>query len=154
MTKLKMKPGDAILVSACLLGEPCRYDGKSKPNAAVSALRETFRLIPICPEADGGLPTPRPPAEIKVASQGEKVYNKCRDDVTAAFGLGACKALAKAKAHDVKLAVLKARSPSCGAGAVYDGSFSGTLRAGDGITAALLKENGITVITEEELVRL
>ena len=154
MEKPAMKPKDAILVSACLLGAPCRYDGKSKPNVAVSALRETFRLIPVCPEADGGLPTPRSPAEIKVESQGEKVYNKCHDDVTAAFVLGARKALAKAKAHDVKLAVLKARSPSCGAGAVYDGSFSGTLRDGDGITAALLKANGITVITEEELVRL
>ena len=150
----KMKPGDAILVSACLLGVPCRYDGKSKPNAAVKALSKTYRLIPVCPEVDGGLSTPRSPAEIKVASRGEKVYNKCRDDVTQAFVLGARKALARAKAHDIKLAVLKARSPSCGNGAVYDGSFSGTLREGDGITAALLKKNGITVITEEELSRL
>ena len=154
MTKLKMKPGDAILVSACLLGEPCRYDGKSKPNAAVRELSKVYRLIPVCPEVAGGLSTPREPSEITVASFGEKVYNKRRDGVTAAFVLGAKKALAAAKANGVKLAVLKARSPSCGAGAVYDGSFSGTLREGDGITAALLKANGFTVITEEDLVCL
>ena len=152
MPKIKLK--DAILVSACMLGEPCRYDGKSKPNAAVRELSKTYRLIPVCPEVDGGLSTPRLPAEIKVASRAEKVYNKCHDDVTEAFVLGARKAFAKAKAHDVKFAVLKARSPSCGSGVVYDGSFSGILREGDGITAAFLKKNGITVITEEELSRL
>lgn len=136
-----------ILVSACLLGCACRYDGKSKPNAAVTALADTHTLIPFCPEIYGGLPTPRPASEIV----GERVVNRAGTDVTAEYVRGAEEALRLAKLFDCKIAVLKAKSPSCGKGRVYDGSFSGVLRNGDGVTAALLLQNGIEVYTEEEL---
>ncbi len=136
-----------ILVSACLLGCACRYDGKSKPNTAVTALAKTHTLIPFCPEIYGGLPTPRPASEIV----GERVVNRAGTDVTAEYVRGAEEALRIAKLFGCKIAVLKAKSPSCGKGRVYDGSFSGTLRNGDGVTAAMLLQNGIEVYTEEEL---
>lgn len=136
-----------ILVSACLLGLACRYDGKSKPHPKVVALSETEELYPFCPECMGGLPTPRPPAEI----QGDRVVNAEKVDVTAGYRKGAEEALRLCKLYGIQKAILKAKSPSCGKGAVYDGSFSKTLRQGDGITAALLMENGIEVLTEDEL---
>lgn len=136
-----------VLVSACLLGCACRYDGKSKPHAAVTALADKHTLIPFCPEIYGGLPTPRPASEIV----GDRVLNREGKDVTAEYIRGAEEALRMAKVFDCKVAILKAKSPSCGKGRVYDGSFSGTLRDGDGITAALLLQNGIEVYTEEEL---
>ena len=137
----------AILVSACLLGEPCRYDGKSKPNASVLALADRFQLVPVCPEVLGGLETPRSPSEIK----GEAVVSKNGTDVTEFFVTGAIETLKTAKIHGCEAAVLKARSPSCGSGQVYDGTFAGRLVDGDGITAALLKKNGIKVLTEDEI---
>ncbi len=136
-----------ILVSACLLGTPCRYDGQSKPHPKVVGLSKTEDLIPFCPECMGGLPTPRPPAEI----QGKRVVNAEGRDVTAQYRKGAEEALRLCKMLGIKRAILKAKSPSCGKGVVYDGSFSRTLTAGDGITAALLPENGIEVLTEEDL---
>lgn len=138
---------EAILVSACLLGVCCRYDGACKPNDKVIALREKYILIPICPEVDGGLPTPRTPSE----RVGDKVLMRDGKDVTENYRLGAEAALDRAKAFSCSIAVLKARSPSCGSGAIYDGSFSGTLTDGDGVGAELLKKNGITVYTEDEI---
>ena len=136
-----------ILVSACLLGCACRYDGKSKPHPAVAALCEKHTLIPVCPEIYGGLPTPRPASEIV----GDRVLNGTGADVTAAYLHGAKEALRLAKQFGCTVAVLKAKSPSCGKGKVYDGSFTRTLTDGDGVTAALLMKNGIKVYTEEEL---
>lgn len=136
-----------ILVSACLLGCPCRYDGKSKPNDTVLALMEQHTLIPICPEQMGGLATPRVPAE----RRGDGVFTETGGDVTAQYRCGAEEALRLAKLYGCTHAILKERSPSCGSGQIYDGSFSRTLTDGDGVTAALLKENGITVLGENEV---
>ena len=136
-----------ILVSACLLGCPCRYDGKSKPNDAVLALMEQHTLIPICPEQMGGLATPRVPAE----RRGDGVFTETGGDVTAQYRRGAEEALRLAKLYGCTHAILKERSPSCGSGQIYDGSFSRTLLDGDGVTAQLLKENGITVLGESEV---
>ena len=137
----------AILVSACLLGVCCRYDGASKPDSKITALREKFVLIPICPEVDGGLPTPRTPSE----RVGDRVLMKDGKDVTDNFRVGAEAALERARSFGCAAAILKARSPSCGSGSSYDGSFSGRLTDRDGVTAELLKKNGITVYTEEEI---
>lgn len=130
-----------LLVSACLLGTPCRYDGRSKPHPAVAALAERYTLVPVCPEEAGGLPTPREPSE----RQGDRVVSRSGEDVTAAYRKGAEAALATAKACGAVAALLKERSPSCGCGEIYDGRFSGSLVPGDGVTAQLLKENGIPV---------
>ena len=140
-----------ILVSACLLGMACRYDGKSKPNETVLRLLENnsdeIRLIPICPEQLGGLPTPRVPSE----KAGEKVINRVGIDVTVQYQKGAKEALKLAKLYHCETAILKERSPSCGRGEIYDGSFTKTLISGDGTTAELLKQNGIRVIGESEV---
>ncbi len=136
-----------ILVSACLLGVCCRYDGESKPNESVIKLREKFTLIPICPEVDGGLPTPRIPSE----RIGDKVLMRDGSDVTKNYRDGAEAALERARTFGCTSAILKARSPSCGSGEIYDGSFTGSLTAGDGVCAELLKKNGIFVYTEEEI---
>lgn len=139
-----MKP--KLLVSACLLGTPCRYDGKSKRNDAVCALSEEFTLIPICPEVLGGLPTPRTPSE----RQGKCVVMKDGRDVTENYRSGAASALETARREGVCAAVLKERSPSCGSGEIYDGTFSGVLTAGDGVAAELLRANGIPVLGESD----
>lgn len=139
-----------ILVSACLLGTACRYDGKSKVNIQVTDLMKKHNLIPVCAEIFGGLPTPRPPAEIV----GDKVINSESNDVTENYVRGAIEVLKLARLYDAKIAILKERSPSCGSGRVYDGTFSGTLTDGDGICARLLKENGITVFGESEINRI
>lgn len=135
-----------LLVSACLLGTPCRYDGESKGSDAVRALAEEFELIPVCPEVMGGLPTPRTPSE----RQGDRVITKDGRDVTENYRRGAETALEIAQREGVAAAVLKERSPSCGSGEIYDGSFTGTRTAGDGMTAELLKSNGIAVYGESE----
>ncbi len=135
---------EPILVSACLLGTPCRYDGKSKPNAAVLALGEHFRLIPVCPEVMGGLPTPRLPAEIR----GDCVTRRDGADVTEEYRKGAEAVLAIALREACQTAILKERSPACGCGSVYDGSFSGALIAGNGICAEVLLGEGIRVLGE------
>lgn len=136
-----------ILISACLLGCACRYDGKSKTHPAALLLREKHTLIPVCPEIYGGLPTPRLPSEIV----GDKVQNSAGADMTEAYGQGAAEALRLAELFGCKVAVLKAKSPSCGKGKVYDGTFSRTLTDGDGVTAALLQKHGIKVYTEDEI---
>lgn len=136
-----------IIVSACLAGLHCRYDGAEKPYAEVIRLVAEGKAIPVCPEQLGGLPTPRQPSEIN----GGQVIRKDGVDVTAEFQQGAREALKLAQLVGAKTAILKAKSPSCGSGKIYDGSFSGTLIAGDGILAQMYKENGIEVKTEEEI---
>ena len=136
-----------LLVSACLLGIPCRYDGKSVPRVAISELSEHFNLIPICPEIYGGLPTPRTPSE----RRGDQVVMRDGTDVTENYRRGAECALMLCKKYGCEIAVLKERSPSCGVGKIYDGSFSGTLKDGDGVTAEYLKKHGITVIGDEHI---
>ena len=135
-----------ILVSACLLGTPCRYDGKSKADARVLALAESRAMIPVCPEQLGGLPTPRPPAE----RRGEQIVALDGADVSDAFARGAEETLRLARLFGCQRAILKARSPSCGRGRIYDGSFTGKLVSGDGVAAALLTENGVEVYGEED----
>lgn len=135
-----------ILVSACLLGVRCRYDGKSKPHPAVERLMEQHTLIPVCGEIFGGLPTPRVSAE----RQGERVVTADGRDVTAAYRRGAEEVLRLAERYGCKAAILKERSPSCGSGRIYDGTFTGTLTDGWGVTAELLRDHGICVIGESE----
>lgn len=139
-----------VLISACLLGVSCRYDGLSKPLDAkiIENLRSRYHLIPICPEIFGGLPTPRIPAEIQA---DRRVLRKDGKDITDEYKKGAKEALRLAKLFDCKLAILKERSPSCGSGVIYDGSFTGNKTNGDGITAELLKKEGIRIIGESEL---
>lgn len=144
MGKTKRK---IILCSACLLGIKCRYDGKSKPNKKVLELAKKEILIPICPEQLGGLPTPREAAE----QRGKKVITKSEKDVTQSFENGAKQVLKLAKLFGIKKAILKQRSPSCGCGQIYDGTFSDKVIKGNGITTALLKRNGIKVISDEDL---
>ena len=127
-----------ILISACLLGVACRYDGAAKPHPGAAALAERHELIPVCPEQLGGLPTPRPPAE----RQGDTVRTR-ETDVTMQYRRGAEEALKLCKLMGCKVAILKERSPSCGSGSIYDGTFTGTLRPGDGVTAELLRACGI-----------
>lgn len=136
-----------ILISACLLGLPCRYDGASKPQPWVEALAARHELVPVCPEQLGGLPTPRHPSE----RRGDLVVMDTGDDVTAQYRRGAECALALCRLLNCEAAVLKERSPSCGHGEVYDGTFTGTLTVGDGVTAALLLENGIPVYGESRV---
>ena len=139
-----------VLISACLLGVSCRYDGLSKPldTKIIEKLRSRYHLIPICPEIFGGLPTPRIPAEIQA---NRRVLRKDGKDITDEYKKGAKEALRLAKLFDCKLAILKERSPSCGSGVIYDGSFTGNKINGDGITAELLKKEGIRIIGESEL---
>lgn len=135
------------LCSACLLGVKCRYDGGSKPHEKVINLATKEILIPVCPEQLGGLSTPRKPAEQK----GDRVVTKDGDDVTANFKRGAEQVLELAKLYNIKSAILKQKSPSCGCGQIYDGTFSGAIIDDDGVTAKFLKENGIEVLTEDDL---
>ncbi len=150
---------EKILISACLLGEKVRYDGGE--NRLESEILERWqqegRLVAVCPEVEGGLPTPRPPAEI-VSGDGEDVLrerawlvNNRGIEVTEHFLRGADRALQLALQHHIRMAILKSRSPSCGKGWIYDGHFSGTLKQGDGVTVALLKRHGIRVFQEGEL---
>lgn len=137
---------EKLLISACLLGENCKYNGGNNYHPAVESLREQYELIPVCPEQLGGLPTPRTPAE----RVGDRVMNRDGQDVTDAFRLGAERALEIARASGAAKAVFQARSPSCGSRTVYDGTFTGTLTAGQGVTAELLEKNGIAVLQIEE----
>lgn len=135
-----------VLISRCLLGEKCRYDGRGNSIEKLSEIKEKCSLVPVCPEVLGGLPTPRLPSEIREG----RVYMCDEADVTAEFAMGAQKALEIAKDNNCIAAIMKAKSPSCGSTVVYDGTFSGTLTEGDGITAKLLKDNGIRVFTEKQ----
>ncbi len=139
-----------ILVSACLLGENCKYSGGNNENNDIIKLSEKYTLIPVCPEKLAGLTIPREPCEII----GRKVFNKVGEDVTEAFYDGAEKTLYVAEEAGCRVAVMKERSPSCGFGKIYDGTFSGKLIDGNGIAADLLYKNGITVIGETQLDRL
>jgi uncharacterized protein YbbK (DUF523 family) len=145
------------ICSACLLGIKCRYDAKSKPNEKVIALSKKETLIPLCAEQLGGLHTPRIAQEIqgmsgeKVLDGTCKVLNKEGTDVTKEFVAGAKEVLKIAKLYNIKNAILKQKSPSCGCGKTFDGTFTQTFIDGDGVTTALLKRNGINVISEEEL---
>jgi len=136
-----------IIVSACLAGINCRYDGAAKPCEKVMQLVAEGRAVPVCPEQLGGLPTP-PQSSERV---GERVLRKDGGDVTAEFVRGAEEALKLAKLIGATQAILKSKSPSCGCNQIYDGTFSGTLVPGDGVFASLCKTNGITVKTEEEV---
>ena len=139
-----------LLISACLLGCRCRYDGASKAHPLAAALAERHELVPVCPEQLGGLATPRPPAE----RRGEAVVTAAELDVTEQYRRGAEEALALCRFFGCKAAVLKERSPSCGHGRIYDGSFTGTLTAGDGVTAELLAARGIPVYGESQIPEL
>jgi uncharacterized protein YbbK (DUF523 family) len=143
----------SILISACLLGVACRYDGLSKPldREIIEKLRQQYHLIPVCPEIMGGLPTPRIPAEI---SSDGKVFRRDGADVTENYIRGAKEALRLAEIFECDTALLKEKSPSCGAGKIYDGSFSKTLTSGNGITAELLQKNGIRIIGESKIFTL
>ena len=143
-----MKPN--LLISACLIGVPCRYDGKSVPRVDILKLEERYNVIPVCPEIFGGLPTPRTPSE----RVGDRVVMRDGTDVTENFMRGAECTLNIAKSCGAGAALLKSRSPSCGKGMIYDGSFTGTLKEGDGVTAQLLMKDNIKVYSEDELPEL
>ena len=139
-----------ILVSACLLGENCKYSGGNNKCDEIIELGKKHKLIPICPECFGGLPIPRVPSEIKDG----RVYAKTGEDLTNEFNDGAEKALYVAEESGCQLAVLKERSPSCGFGEIYDGSFSGKTIRGNGITAQLLYDHGIVILGETQIERI
>ena len=135
-----------ILVSACLLGLCCRYDGASRPCPAVIKAAASHTLIPICPEIYGGLSTPRPPAE----RQGARIVARNGRDVTAEYERGAQEALRLARLMDIHHAILKEKSPSCGYGRIYDGTFTGTLTDGNGVTAQCLRDAGLELHGETQ----
>ena len=134
-----------VLVSACLLGEKVRYDGGD--NAIYHDMFQALDVIPCCPEVDGGLPVPRVPAEI----YHDRVMNRAGKDVTKAFQKGANRALSLVKEHAIKVAIMKANSPSCSNENIYDGTFSKTLKKGKGLTVELLEKEGVKVFNEKEL---
>ena len=135
-----------ILISACLTGENCKYNGGNNRRDALLGLLDGHELIPVCPEALGGLPTPRTPSEIRDG----RVVTRDGRDVDKAFRAGAEAALALARREKPELVVLMSRSPSCGVKQRYDGTFSGTLTDGPGVTAELLRKNGFRVVDAED----
>lgn len=139
-----------LLISACLYGEKCRYDGKDNLLSCLDLLKEKFILVPFCPEVMGGLEAPRNPSEIV----GDNVVMNDGTDVTSEYKKGAEIALMTALENGCEIALMKAKSPSCGVGKIYDGTFSRTLKDGDGITVRLLKKNGIKVFNETQLKEL
>ena len=143
-------PRPAILVSACLLGVRCNHLGRASPSAAVARLGRDADLVPVCPEVAGGLPIPRPAAE---RQPDGTVRTGSGDDVTAEYRRGAGRAVDAARTFGAARAVLKARSPSCGCGEVYDGTFTRTRVTGDGVTASALREAGVAVCSDEDLDR-
>lgn len=143
------------LVSSCLAGINCRYDGRNSENKFVVELIKQGKAIPVCPEQLGGLPIPRICCEIAINKDGsKKVISKYGKDFTKEFLDGGEKTLAIAKITGIKKAILKSKSPSCGCGLIYDGTFSGNLIEGNGTAAELLIKNGIEVYTENDLERL
>jgi uncharacterized protein YbbK (DUF523 family) len=148
--------GPKIMVSACLLGVKCRYDGKAKPVDGLKRRLAGCRIIPFCPECLGELPVPRLPAEIQVGEGAavlagkSRVVNRQGEDYTAQFIDGARRAVELYRENRPEYVLLKANSPSCGAGRIYDGSFTGRLRPGDGVAAAMLRQEGARLVTEEE----
>lgn len=157
MDAVKLPDDQPILISACLAGVPCTHAAEAKTRAWALKLIAEGRAVTVCPEVAGGLPVPRPEAEI-VGGQGSDVLDGDArvmsiegDDVTANYLRGAEAARSAARRSGARLAVLKARSPSCGCDAIYDGAFSGTLTAGDGVTAAALKREGLDVFSDEDV---
>lgn len=139
-----------LLISACLMGIKCRYDGKQKKIPELDRLMESYVLIPVCPEVLGGLPTPRVPSE----RRGEAVVTWDGRDVTENYRRGARESLRICQMTHTDCALLKERSPSCGFGSIYDGTFTGTLCPGDGVCAALLKQHGVRVYGESQVTEL
>ncbi len=139
-----------ILVSACLLGENCKYSGGNNYCQAVVDYLKNKEYLPFCPEAAGGLPIPRPPCE----RRGQQVVSKDGRDETEAFYQGAQQGLALCQKHGIKLAILKESSPSCGSSLIYDGSFGNRKIPGEGVTAALFRQHGIEVLSEEDVKRI
>jgi uncharacterized protein YbbK (DUF523 family) len=151
---------EKILVSACLLGRPVRYNGSAKPveHPVLEQWRREGRLVAICPELTAGFSVPRPPAEISNNKDGKavligdaQVFEATGADVTGLYVVGARAALALAHEHNCRYALLIDGSPSCGSGFIYDGSFSGRKHVGTGVTAALLRDNGVEVFAETEI---
>ncbi len=144
---------EKLLISACLLGKACRYDGKSKSVIDADSLHkitERYDIVPVCPECLGGLDTPRVPSE----RCGERVVMKDGNDVTAEFTLGATRCLELARDMDIRRALLKERSPSCGVHQIYDGSFTGRLIRGRGVLSQMLDECGVSVYSEDDIEQL
>lgn len=137
----------AWLVSACLLGVACRYDGRPKGQDGIASLLADRPLVAFCPEVAGGLPTPRPKSE----RLGHRVISEDGQDVTNAFALGAQRALDLCRTYGIKKALLKEGSPSCGVHRIYDGSFSGQRISGQGMTAEILRGHGIEVVSSDEI---
>lgn len=136
-----------ILVSACLLGINCKYNGENNLQEILKEKVGDYNFIPVCPEQLGGLGTPRQPSE----RLGDKILSKCGKDVTDNFTRGANEALDIAKLYGCKYAILKEKSPSCGYGQIYDGTFTGRLTYGNGVTSELLEKNNIKIIGESKL---
>lgn len=139
-----------IMVSACLLGDNVKYDGTNNQNNELIEFLKDYEIIKVCPEVMGSLSIPRAPAEIR----NDKIINQKGVDVTKEYTIGAKKTLEIAKDNDIKIAILKKNSPSCGSNYIYNGTFSHTLTNGDGITTRLLKENGIKVFNEDDYYKI
>lgn len=142
------------LVSACLLGVNCRYNGKNNFNQRLFEYFKEAELFPICPEVIGGLSIPRQPCEIVEVEDGNKVYDINGDDKTVKFIEGAQKTLKIAELLNIKKAIFMERSPSCGVHRIYDGNFNNKLITGRGITTSLLEKNGVKVYSDSELKKL
>lgn len=155
--RMRVPAEGPVLISACLAGVACTYEGKPKTREWAVQLVAAGRAVPVCPEVAGGLGIPRPEAEITggdgtdVLDGSARVVSVDGDDVTQNYLGGASTALDAARRTGAVVAILKARSPSCGCGAIYDGTFSGVRKAGDGVTAALLKRSGMTVASDEDV---
>jgi len=148
-----------VMISSCLLGEPVRYNGQSCAcdHPILARWRAEGRVLPVCPELEGGLAVPRPPAEIEAGRGGPSVLQGTArvlgadgGDCTAGFLRGAGQAVALAQRHGIRVAVLKEGSPSCGSGAIHDGGFRGTRIPGQGVAAARLRQAGVSVFSEEQ----
>jgi uncharacterized protein YbbK (DUF523 family) len=154
---VKLPDAEPILLSACLAGIPCTHAAEAKTRAWALKLIAEGRAVTVCPEVAGGLPVPRPEAEIHGGAGGDVLDGRARvvsvegEDVTANYVTGAEVAVAAARRSGARLAILKARSPSCGYGAIYDGSFTGRLTSGDGVTATALKREGLDVLNDEDV---
>lgn len=145
-----MKKKTCVVVSQCLLGVNCRYDGGSNPCPAMAQLMEKCHVVPVCPEMLGGMTTPRLPSE----RRGDQVVNRQGEDVTAHFEKGAEEALKIAQLYGAGYAVLKQSSPSCGSQRVYDGSFTGRKIPGQGVAAAMFEKAGIALFDEHQVMQL
>ena len=141
---------EKVLVSSCLIGNNCKYNGKNNRNEKIIEFLKDKEVILVCPEVMGGLSTPRLKSEILVNNETLKVINEEGNDVTSNFTKGADIALKRALANNVKLAILKEKSPSCGVKQIYNGEFNGTKVDGSGVFTRLLIENGIKVLSEDD----